>query len=120
MCAYAGLPPQGNESDITLAQINAYVDAENDRRKFYTDLAQYVVYFVVHGPRLDKTVPIAEIDPIKLMDDLRQEAHIKAQANPASQKELSDARKKEIRDKMDRMQYVEHHQKQNKKKVNNS
>lgn len=116
MCAYAGLPPQGNESDITLAQINAYVDAENDRRKFYMDLAQYVVYFVVNGPRLDKNVPIAEIDPIKLMDDLRQEARIKAQANPEILKDKSDARKKELFAKMDRAQYKEHHQKQNKKK----
>jgi len=74
------------------------------------------VYFVVHGPRFDKGVPIAEIDPTLFMDDLRKEARIKAQANPASQKELSDARKKEIRDKMDKMQYKEHHQKQNQKK----
>lgn len=80
------------------------------------DLAQYVVYFVVNGPRLDKTVPIADIDPIQLIASMRQEIRSKAQANPASQKELSDARKKEIRDKMDKMQYKEHHQKQNQKK----
>ena len=74
------------------------------------------MYFVVHGPRFDKGVPIAEIDPTLFMDDLRKEARSKAQANPASLKEQSDARKKEIRDKMDRMQYIEHHQKQNQKK----
>jgi len=80
------------------------------------DLAQYVVYFVVNGPRLDKTVPIADIDPIQLIESMRQDIRSKAQANPTSIKEQSDARKKEIREKMDKMQYKEYHQKQNKKK----
>ncbi len=92
---------------ITLAQINQHVEAENERRKFYTDLAQYVVYFVVHGPRFDKGVPIAEIDPTLFMDDLRKQARSKAQVNPATLKEQSDARKKEIRDKMDKCS-IEH------------
>ncbi len=73
------------------------------------------MYFVVHGPRFDKGVPIAEIDPTLFMDDLRKQARSKAQVNPATLKEQSDARKKEIFAKMDRMQYVEHHQRQNKK-----
>ena len=66
------------------------------------DLAQYVVYFVVNGPRLDKTVPIADIDPIQLIESMRQDIRSKAQANPTSIKEQSDARKKEIREKMDK------------------
>lgn len=114
MCAYAGIPPQGIDSDLTLAQLDTYVRAEDDRRKFYKDLVQYTVWCMknINRPSNAAIVPIQNFDPILMMDELRKETRKEKLQTKA---ELSAITKDELNKRMDREAYIDHHKKQNKK-----
>jgi len=59
---------------------------------------------------------IAGSDPTRFMESLRHGVIKKHAAETVTLKEMSDARKKEITEKMDKAHYQEYHQRQNQKK----
>ena len=93
-----------------MSQLNAYVEAETQRRKYYADLAQYVAFWVVNGRRTKgmEIIPIEEWDPAHLMDSLRADRNKKAKDEPSRQ-QISAERKAELAKNMDRQAYMEHH-----------
>jgi len=86
------------------------VRAEDERRKFFTDLVQYAVWWIVNINR-SEPIPIQDFDPQRTMESFRTQA----KSEPKSKAEMSKEAKEELRRRMDAEAYKEHYQKQNKK-----
>jgi hypothetical protein len=90
------------------------VRAEDDRRKFYSDLVQYAVWCMtnIHRPSGTPVVPIQDYDPVLMMDALRKETK---KTPVQSRAEMSKEAKAELIRKMDKEAYIEYHKKKNNK-----
>jgi hypothetical protein len=91
------------------------VRAEDERRKFFSDLVQYAVWCMtnIHRPSGTPIVPIQDYDPVLMMDALRKETK-KPEANK-TKAEMSAEAKAELMKRMDREAYIEYHKKKNNK-----
>jgi hypothetical protein len=104
--AYAGIGPVPDDIDISLGMLNTYVKAEHDRRDFYTNLAQYIVWWTVNGRRHkgQDIIPVHEMKPDDFIFYLKSESAKTLKAKEAS-KHISKEKQEAIRRKQEQILY---------------
>lgn len=93
-----------------MSVLNAWTEAENERRQFYSHLAQYVVWWLLNGRRYEgqKEVDVTDIMP---SDFIAYMKNLKAKKPEPRGPQFTEEQRREIRAKQDAQMRKRHFQK---------